>query len=102
MGCWCWAELRCGRELAVPPPEPQACCCGPHPPVLQSCLLVTSGFSLYLGNVFPSEMDYLRCAAGSVSGGAPSALGADSEADPLLLLTSRAEHLFVCFGFCHF
>uniref|UniRef100_A0A8C5PD23 Modulator of VRAC current 1 n=1 Tax=Leptobrachium leishanense TaxID=445787 RepID=A0A8C5PD23_9ANUR len=32
-----------------------------------SCLLVASGFSLYLGNVFPSEMDYLRCAAGSVS-----------------------------------
>ncbi|XP_039719042.1 membrane protein MLC1 isoform X3 [Pteropus medius] len=30
-----------------------------------TCLLVTSGFSLYLGNVFPSEMDYLRCAAGS-------------------------------------
>ncbi|KAH0616540.1 hypothetical protein JD844_027726 [Phrynosoma platyrhinos] len=28
-------------------------------------ILVTSGFSLYLGNVFPSEMDYLRCAAGS-------------------------------------
>lgn len=28
---------------------------------------MTSGFSLYLGNVFPSEMDYLRCAAGSVS-----------------------------------
>lgn len=33
----------------------------------QTCILVTSGFSLYLGNVFPSEMDYLRCAAGSVS-----------------------------------
>ncbi|XP_006876478.1 PREDICTED: membrane protein MLC1 [Chrysochloris asiatica] len=33
--------------------------------VMGSCLLVTSGFSLYLGNVFPSEMDYLRCAAGS-------------------------------------
>ncbi|KAM8973851.1 membrane protein MLC1 isoform 2-T2 [Pelodytes ibericus] len=30
-----------------------------------SCLLATSGFSLYLGNVFPFEMDYLRCAAGS-------------------------------------
>ncbi|EPQ14997.1 Membrane protein MLC1 [Myotis brandtii] len=29
------------------------------------CLLVTSGCSLYLGNVFPSEMDYLRCAAGA-------------------------------------
>ncbi|XP_072003174.1 membrane protein MLC1 isoform X1 [Engystomops pustulosus] len=30
-----------------------------------SCLFALSGFSLYLGNVFPSEMDYLRCAAGS-------------------------------------
>lgn len=35
--------------------------------MLQGCLLVTSGCSLYLGNVFPSEMDYLRCAAGAVS-----------------------------------
>uniref|UniRef100_A0A8C5RKZ1 Modulator of VRAC current 1 n=1 Tax=Laticauda laticaudata TaxID=8630 RepID=A0A8C5RKZ1_LATLA len=33
--------------------------------IIQTCILVTSGFSLYLGNVFPSEMDYLRCAAGS-------------------------------------
>ncbi|XP_075455947.1 membrane protein MLC1 isoform X2 [Ascaphus truei] len=33
--------------------------------LMGSCLLVTSGFSLYLGNVYPSEMDYLRCAAGS-------------------------------------
>ncbi|XP_040847586.1 membrane protein MLC1 [Ochotona curzoniae] len=33
--------------------------------LMGSCLLVTLGFSLYLGNVFPSEMDYLRCAAGS-------------------------------------
>ncbi|XP_064141276.1 membrane protein MLC1 isoform X4 [Loxodonta africana] len=33
--------------------------------LMGSFLLVTSGFSLYLGNVFPSEMDYLRCAAGS-------------------------------------
>ncbi|XP_001506189.2 membrane protein MLC1 isoform X1 [Ornithorhynchus anatinus] len=33
--------------------------------LMGSCLLVTSGFSLYLGNVFPSEMDYLRCAAGA-------------------------------------
>ncbi|XP_058164954.1 membrane protein MLC1 isoform X2 [Dasypus novemcinctus] len=33
--------------------------------LMGSCLFVTSGFSLYLGNVFPSEMDYLRCAAGS-------------------------------------
>ncbi|XP_061085658.1 membrane protein MLC1 isoform X1 [Conger conger] len=28
-------------------------------------LLITAGFSLYLGNVFPAAMDYLRCAAGS-------------------------------------
>ncbi|XP_044132808.1 membrane protein MLC1 isoform X1 [Bufo gargarizans] len=33
--------------------------------LIGSCLLATSGFSLYLGNLFPSEMDYLRCAAGS-------------------------------------
>ncbi|XP_042553994.1 membrane protein MLC1 isoform X5 [Dipodomys spectabilis] len=35
--------------------------------LMGSCLLVTCGFSLYLGNVFPSEMDYLRCAAGSIN-----------------------------------
>ncbi|XP_069812212.1 membrane protein MLC1 [Dendropsophus ebraccatus] len=33
--------------------------------LIGSCLLATSGFSLYLGNIFSSEMDYLRCAAGS-------------------------------------
>lgn len=33
----------------------------------QGSLLITSGFSLYLGNVFPFAMDYLRCAAGAVS-----------------------------------
>ncbi|XP_054845026.1 membrane protein MLC1 isoform X2 [Eublepharis macularius] len=33
--------------------------------LMGTAILVTSGFSLYLGNVFPSEMDYLRCAAGS-------------------------------------
>ncbi|XP_052525168.1 membrane protein MLC1 isoform X1 [Tympanuchus pallidicinctus] len=33
--------------------------------LMGTCLLLTSGFSLYLGNIFPSEMDYLRCAAGS-------------------------------------
>ncbi|XP_066490317.1 membrane protein MLC1 isoform X5 [Tiliqua scincoides] len=35
--------------------------------LMGTCILVTSGFSLYLGNVFPSEMDYLRCAAGSIN-----------------------------------
>ncbi|XP_068132446.1 membrane protein MLC1 isoform X4 [Hyperolius riggenbachi] len=33
--------------------------------LIGSCLLAISVFSLYLGNVYPSEMDYLRCAAGS-------------------------------------
>ncbi|MED6285012.1 hypothetical protein CHARACLAT_024720 [Characodon lateralis] len=39
-----------------------------HP---QGSLLIASGFSLYLGNVFPVAMDYLRCAAGS---GIPAAI----------------------------
>ncbi|KAM9568004.1 membrane protein MLC1-like [Salvelinus alpinus] len=34
--------------------------------LIGSSLLVMAGFSLYLGNVFPAAMDYLRCAAGSV------------------------------------
>ncbi|KAK3570397.1 hypothetical protein QTP86_019268 [Hemibagrus guttatus] len=34
--------------------------------ILIGCsLLITAGFSLYLGNVFPDAMDYLRCAAGA-------------------------------------
>ncbi|XP_064174595.1 membrane protein MLC1 isoform X3 [Anguilla rostrata] len=52
----------------------------PQSPALQHCLscrawlysaliggslLISAGFSLYLGNVFPDAMDYLRCAAGS-------------------------------------
>ncbi|XP_055078420.1 membrane protein MLC1 [Periophthalmus magnuspinnatus] len=39
--------------------------------VIGGSLLITSGFSLYLGNVFPVAMDYLRCAAGS---GLPAAV----------------------------
>ncbi|XP_041114336.1 membrane protein MLC1 [Polyodon spathula] len=33
--------------------------------LIGSSVLITAGFSLYLGNVFPDAMDYLRCAAGS-------------------------------------
>ncbi|XP_078512765.1 membrane protein MLC1 [Lissotriton helveticus] len=33
--------------------------------LMGSGLLITSGYSLYLGNVFSNEMDYLRCAGGS-------------------------------------
>ncbi|XP_010773888.1 membrane protein MLC1 isoform X2 [Notothenia coriiceps] len=39
--------------------------------LLGGSLLITSGFSLYMGNVFPVAMDYLRCAAGS---GIPAAI----------------------------
>lgn len=46
-----WSLLAC----------PTVCTCP------QGSLLITSGFSLYLGNVFPVAMDYLRCAAGAVS-----------------------------------
>ncbi|XP_056334883.1 membrane protein MLC1 isoform X1 [Danio aesculapii] len=33
--------------------------------VVGSSLLIASAFSLYMGNVFPAAMDYLRCTAGS-------------------------------------
>uniref|UniRef100_A0A8C1EN77 Modulator of VRAC current 1 n=1 Tax=Cyprinus carpio carpio TaxID=630221 RepID=A0A8C1EN77_CYPCA len=35
--------------------------------VIGSSLLTAATFSLYMGNVFPGAMDYLRCTAGSVS-----------------------------------
>ncbi|TRY85224.1 hypothetical protein DNTS_009267 [Danionella cerebrum] len=35
--------------------------------LIGSSLLISAAFSLYMGNVFPSDMDYLRCTAGSVS-----------------------------------
>ncbi|RXN11019.1 membrane MLC1-like protein [Labeo rohita] len=33
--------------------------------VIGSSLLIVAAFSLYMGNVFPDAMDYLRCTAGS-------------------------------------
>ncbi|XP_051727032.1 membrane protein MLC1 isoform X3 [Ctenopharyngodon idella] len=33
--------------------------------VIGSSLLIAAAFSLYMGNVFPAAMDYLRCTAGS-------------------------------------
>ena len=79
---------------------PCAVLCPELAAVLQGCLLVTSGFSLYLGNVFPAEMDYLRCAAGSVSSviGSISStrfvdvrLGLCPESDTLLSLAAHPE-----------
>uniref|UniRef100_A0A4W6EUS5 Modulator of VRAC current 1 n=1 Tax=Lates calcarifer TaxID=8187 RepID=A0A4W6EUS5_LATCA len=60
-------------DLQLAQPEPLKHPCFSYRAWLYSVLiggslLITSGFSLYLGNVFPVAMDYLRCAAGSVSG----------------------------------
>uniref|UniRef100_A0A3B5A1P7 Modulator of VRAC current 1 n=1 Tax=Stegastes partitus TaxID=144197 RepID=A0A3B5A1P7_9TELE len=63
-------------DLQLAQPEPLKHPCFSYRAWLYSVLiggslLITSGFSLYLGNVFPVAMDYLRCAAGS---GVPAAI----------------------------
>ncbi|XP_029951402.1 membrane protein MLC1 isoform X1 [Salarias fasciatus] len=63
-------------DLQLAQPEPLKHPCFSYRAWLYSVLiggslLITSGFSLYLGNVFPVAMDYLRCAAGS---GIPAAI----------------------------
>ncbi|XP_028440286.1 membrane protein MLC1 [Perca flavescens] len=63
-------------DLQLAQPEPLKHPCFSYRAWLYSVLiggslLITSGFSLYLGNVFPFAMDYLRCAAGS---GLPAAI----------------------------
>uniref|UniRef100_A0A3Q1BRM9 Modulator of VRAC current 1 n=1 Tax=Amphiprion ocellaris TaxID=80972 RepID=A0A3Q1BRM9_AMPOC len=63
-------------DLQLAQPEPLKHPCFSYRAWLYSVLiggslLITSGFSLYLGNVFPVAMDYLRCAAGS---GIPAAV----------------------------
>ncbi|XP_067357980.1 membrane protein MLC1 isoform X2 [Channa argus] len=59
-------------DLQLAQPEPLKHPCFSYRAWLYSVLiggslLITSGFSLYLGNVFPVAMDYLRCAAGSIN-----------------------------------
>ncbi|KAM9815401.1 membrane protein MLC1 [Syngnathus typhle] len=63
-------------DLQLAQPEPLKHPCFSYRAWLYSVLiggslLITSGFSLYLGNIFPVAMDYLRCAAGS---GIPAAI----------------------------
>ncbi|CAJ1057131.1 membrane protein MLC1 isoform X1 [Xyrichtys novacula] len=63
-------------DLQLAQPEPLghpcfSCRAWLYSVLIGGSLLITSGFSLYLGNVFPVAMDYLRCAAGS---GLPAAL----------------------------
>ncbi|XP_061630403.1 membrane protein MLC1 isoform X3 [Phyllopteryx taeniolatus] len=63
-------------DLQLAQPEPPKHPCFNYRAWLYSVLiggslLITSGFSLYLGNLFPVAMDYLRCAAGA---GLPAAI----------------------------
>ncbi|XP_029909740.1 membrane protein MLC1 isoform X2 [Myripristis murdjan] len=63
-------------DLQLAQPEPLkhpcfSCRAWLYSVLIGGSLLITSGFSLYLGNVFPVAMDYLRCAAGS---GIPAAI----------------------------
>uniref|UniRef100_A0A7M4EY23 Modulator of VRAC current 1 n=1 Tax=Crocodylus porosus TaxID=8502 RepID=A0A7M4EY23_CROPO len=60
--------------------------------LMGTCLFLTSGFSLYLGNVFPSEMDYLRCAAGSCI---PSAVASFAIARNKVHMISNFQIMFV-------
>lgn len=55
-------------------------------------LLITSGFSLYLGNVFPVAMDYLRCAAGS---GLPAAIASFAIAKNRYVAVSDFQVVYV-------
>ncbi|CAF98262.1 unnamed protein product [Tetraodon nigroviridis] len=63
-------------DLQLDQPEPLkhpcfSCRAWLYSVLIGGSLLITSGFSLYLGNVFPVAMDYLRCAAGA---GFPAAI----------------------------
>ncbi|XP_019364858.1 PREDICTED: membrane protein MLC1 isoform X1 [Gavialis gangeticus] len=60
--------------------------------LMGTCLFLTSGFSLYLGNVFPSEMDYLRSAAGSCI---PSAVVSFAIARNKIHMISNFQIMFV-------
>ncbi|XP_055011888.1 membrane protein MLC1 [Boleophthalmus pectinirostris] len=60
--------------------------------VMGGSLLVTSGFSLYLGNVFPVAMDYLRCAAGS---GLPAAIASFAIAKNRYVAVSDFQVVYV-------
>ncbi|XP_063053448.1 membrane protein MLC1 isoform X2 [Engraulis encrasicolus] len=60
--------------------------------LIGSSLLITTGFSLYLGNVFPMAMDYLRCAAGS---GIPAAIVSFAIAKNRHIPVSDFQVLFV-------
>ncbi|KAK2842007.1 hypothetical protein Q5P01_012207 [Channa striata] len=84
-------------DLQLAQPEPLKHPCFSYRAWLYSVLiggslLITSGFSLYLGNVFPIAMDYLRCAAGS---GLPAAIASFAIAKKRNVAVSDFQVLYV-------
>ncbi|XP_047451277.1 membrane protein MLC1 [Mugil cephalus] len=84
-------------DLQLAQPEPLKHPCFSYRAWLYSVLiggslLITSGFSLYLGNVFPVAMDYLRCAAGS---GIPAAIASFAIAKNRHVAVSDFQVLYV-------
>ncbi|XP_041652281.1 membrane protein MLC1 isoform X2 [Cheilinus undulatus] len=84
-------------DLQLAQPEPLkhpcfSCRAWLYSVLIGGSLLITSGFSLYLGNVFPVAMDYLRCAAGS---GLPAALASFAIAKNRHVAVSDFQVLYV-------
>ncbi|XP_027858561.1 membrane protein MLC1 isoform X1 [Xiphophorus couchianus] len=84
-------------DLQLAQPEPLKHPCFSYRAWLYSVLiggslLITSGFSLYLGNVFPVAMDYLRCAAGS---GIPAAIASFAIAKKQRVAVSDFQVVYV-------
>lgn len=84
-------------DLQLAQPEPLkhpcfSCRAWLYSVLIGGSLLVTSGFSLYLGNLFPVAMDYLRCAAGS---GFPAAIASFAIAKNRHVAVSDFQVVFV-------
>lgn len=89
-------EVR-ASDLQLSQPEPLkhpcfTCRAWLYSVVIGGSLLITSGFSLYLGNVFPVAMDYLRCAAGS---GLPAAIASFAIAKNRYVAVSDFQVVYV-------
>uniref|UniRef100_A0A8C6UN20 Modulator of VRAC current 1 n=1 Tax=Neogobius melanostomus TaxID=47308 RepID=A0A8C6UN20_9GOBI len=89
-------EVR-ASDLQLSQPEPLkhpcfTCRAWLYSVVIGGSLLITSGFSLYLGNVFPIAMDYLRCAAGS---GLPAAIASFAIAKNRYVAVSDFQVVYV-------
>ncbi|XP_029008883.1 membrane protein MLC1 isoform X1 [Betta splendens] len=84
-------------DLQLAQPEPPrhpcfSCRAWLYSVLIGGSLFITSGFSLYLGNLFPVAMDYLRCAAGS---GLPAAIASFAIAKNRRISVSDFQVVFV-------